>query len=419
MKVMTIAFRNLGRHKRRTVLSISTIVIACVLGLFMLSLISGMKADLRRNILSFYTGALQIRHSGYNEYEYLNPIHLYVEEETEIREKIARIDGVTRAVGRITAPGKIYIDKDVDDDIPSVSFGAMALGIDIQGEKDILDPESLVRKGRLPRMGGREVALGIGLAEKAGLDVGDTFAFLTVTAGRAANAMTFAVVGLVQFSVGGVSDSYFLAPLDTMQGFIRMPGGVQEILVMTEDPDNAEKQLKDVDGLLAGDASYRYLETTYWKNYGQFYPILGIAELIYSVLVIFFLLLGATVIINTTMMVVYERYREIGILGAMGMKSKELVRLFFFEALIAGIISAVIGISLGVVLVLALEKTGMDFGSTMGTLDVEISNVIYPDLKLYQIALMALYTVGITSLVTLLPTRQVANVEPAEAIRTT
>jgi putative ABC transport system permease protein len=419
MNILTIAFRNLGRHKRRTVFSISTIVIACILGLFMLSLITGMKTDMKKNILGFYTGAVQIRHADFNKYDYLNPIHLYVEDEVSLRENLLQIDGVTRAVGRITAGGKLYIDENNEDDIPGKDFAGMALGIDISAEADILDPAAMLKKGRLPEMGSREVALGYGLAEKAGLDVGDKFAFLTITAGRSPNAMTFTIVGLVQFSMGGISNSYFILPLDTMQGFMQMPGGAQEIIVMTKDPENAEVQRDEINKLLTTELSYSYLESKFWKDYGQFYAMLGIAQLIYNVIVIFFLVLGATVIINTTMMVIYERYREIGILGAMGMRPKELVRLFFSEALIAGIISGVIGISLGTVLILILEKTGLDFGSAMSSLEMEISNIIYPDLKLYQVILMAFYTVGITALVTLLPIKKVANIEPDEAIRST
>jgi len=416
MKLSTIAFRNLARHKVRSFLSIFTLVLASILGLFMLTLIAGMKADLKKNILAYYTGAVQIRHGEYNKYDYLNPIHLYVKDEAEVREKLLQVDGVTQAVARITTGGKIYIDDNPEDDLPGEEFTAMAMGIDIPAEKNILDAESLLVKGRLPGMGSREVVLGYALADKVGLDSGDRFAFMTATAGRGVNAMTFEVVGLVNFSMGGLNDMYFLLPFDTMQGFIRMEGGAQEILLMTENPDTAEVQLEAINRLIASDSSLGYLETRFWKNQGDYYGMMGIGTIIYNFYVIFFLALGATVIVNTTMMVIYERYREIGILGAMGMKPNELVRLFFLEALFAGIISAVIGISIGSVLILILEKTGMDFGAAMASMNLEISSIIYPDLKVGHIILMSIYTVGISALVTLIPCRKAAKIEPVEAI---
>ena len=103
MTLSTIAFRNLARHKVRSFLSILTLVLACIFGLFMLTLITGMEADMKQNILAYYTGAIQIRHADYNTYDYLNPIHLYVNDEAAVREKLLQVDGVTQAMGRITA----------------------------------------------------------------------------------------------------------------------------------------------------------------------------------------------------------------------------------------------------------------------------------------------------------------------------
>jgi len=417
MNLATIAYRNLGRHKVRSFLSILTIVLACILGMFMLTLITGMKGDMKRNILAYYTGAIQIRHADYNTYDYLNPIHLYVQDEAAVREKLLQVDGVTQAVGRITTGGQIYIDENPDDDRPGEKFAAMAMGIDIPAEKNILDPESMLAKGRLPAMGSREVILGYGLAEKVGLDVGDKFAFMTATAARGVNAMTFEIVGLVNFTMGSHNNAYFILPFDTMQNFARMEGGSLEILLMTTDPETAETQLEAVDALLASDSALGYLETKLWKNQGEFYAMMGLGNFIYSGYVLFFLALGATVIMNTTMMVIYERYREIGILGAMGMKPNELVTLFFLEALFAGIISAVIGISVGSVIILILEQVGMNFGNIYSEMNMEISNVIYPDLKWFHIVIMSVYTVGISALVTLLPCRKAAHIEPVDAIR--
>lgn len=419
MKISTIAFRNLGRHKRRTFLSIFALVIAGILGLFMLSFLEGMKTDLKKNILAHYTGAIQIRHGEYNRYEYLSPLHLYVQDEAALREKLLGLDGVTQAVGRITAGGKIYIDETPEDDVPGEEFSAMALGIDIHAEEAILRPRELLVKGRLPRMGSREVALGYGLAQKIGLEEGDKFAFMTGTAARGVNAMTFEVAGLLNFSIGAMSDGYFLVPFDTMQDFVQMPGGAQEILLMTEDPETAEVQAEAVNTLLASDGALGYLETKLWKHQGFYYGMMGMAFITYNFYGIFFLIMGATVIINTTMMVIFERYREIGILGAMGMKPKELVRLFFLEALFAGMFGAVLVGILGSALILTLEKTGMDFGAALGVMDVEMSRIIYPDLKLKHVLLIAFYTVSISALVTLIPSRKAARIEPDEAIRST
>ncbi len=419
MNLATLAFKNLGRHKVRSALSIFSIVVASVLGLFMLSLISGMKADMKKNILAYYTGSVQIRHGDYDTYDYLNPVHLYVHDEMALRERLMQIDGITGSVSRITAGGKIYIDETPDDDIPGEQYTAIALGIDFAEERSVLDPESLLVSGRLPIAGSREVVIGYGLADKLNLDVGEKFAFMTTTAERGVNAMTFEITGTVKFPSGGMSQSHFILPFDTMQHFIRMDGGAQEVLVTTVNPETAEIQRETIDGLLSSDAGYAYLATKFWKNQGEFYAIMGLANIMYNGIVIFFLALGATVIVNTTMMVVYERFREIGILAAMGMKPKELVSLFFLEALFAGIISAVIGMTVGSGLVLVLEKTGMDFSAAYGNMNMEVSSILHPVLTAGHVILMTIYTIAIPALISLVPSRKAARIEPVDAIRAT
>ncbi|MBI9101000.1 MAG: ABC transporter permease [Spirochaetales bacterium] len=419
MRLSTIAFRNLARNKKRTVLSISTIVLACILGIFMLALVTGMKTDMKRNILAYYTGAIQIRHRDYGKYDYLNPVHLYVENEKEVRRELLKIEGVSQALGRTTAGGKIYIDDTPLDDEPGEEYIAVGMGINIDEEKNILDPGSLLIGGRLPLKGRRETIIGYKLAEKTGLGPGDKFSFMTATASRGVNAMTLEITGIVDFPMGSMNNTHFILPFDVMQDLMQMKGGAQEIIIMTEDPETAEIQLANIDKILSADSSLNYLDTALWKDQGDFYGMMGIAEITYNFMIIFFLLMGATVIINTTMMVIYERYREIGILGAMGMPPNDLVRLFFLESLFAGIISAVIGVSLGVIIILAAEKTGLDFSSAMGSMDMEVSNIIYPDLKAYHVILMTIYTIIISAMVTLIPCRKAATIEPVEAIRST
>lgn len=419
MNLAGIALRNLTRHKTRTALSIFTIVIASIMGLFMLSLIAGMKAGLKQNILDYYTGAIQVRNGQYNEYDYLSPLHLYIKNYRTVRNKLLEIEGITHAVARISTGGKIYLDQNQDDDIPGEKIDAFAMGIDFAAEKEVLKPQKLLGEGVLPRMGSRQAALGRGLAEKAGLGIGDSFAFLSPTAARGVNAMKFEVTGLLDFPIAGMGKSYFLLPFDTMQDFLRMEDGAQEILLMTRDPGQVETEAGAVLRLLKEDPQLSYLGTKTWKEQGEWYSYMQMATVIYNFFALFFLIFGVTVIINSTMMAVFERYREIGILGAMGMRPKEVVRLFFLEALFAGIISAVLGLVLGSLLILRMEQTGLDFGATFGGMNIEMSSILYPDLKGIHLVLMGLYTIGITALTTLPPSRKAARIEPVDAINST
>src|SRR6056297_1194998 len=302
MNLTGIALRNLTRHRTRTTLSIFTIVIASIMGLFMLTLITGMKAGLKQNILDYYTGAIQIRHGEYNEYEYLSPLHLYIADEKHVREKLLEIEGISHAVARISTEGKIYLDENQNDDIPGEKINALAMGIDFAAEKAILKPDQLLGEGKLPHGGSRQVAMGRGLAEKTDLEIGDSFAFLSPTAARGVNAMKFEVTGILDFPIAGMGNSYFLLPFDTMQNFVRMEGGAREILLMTTNPDEVEVELKAVHNLLEQNRELSYLDTKTWKEQGEWYSYMQLATVIYNFFALFFLAFGATVIINSTMM---------------------------------------------------------------------------------------------------------------------
>jgi putative ABC transport system permease protein len=100
----------------------------------------------------------------------------------------------------------------------------------------------------------------------------------------------------------------------------------------------------------------------------------------------------------------------------MGMKPAEIVRLFFLEAVFAGLISAIIGVAVGSGISLLLGEVGLVLPATYGELGFEMSNVIYPKLTLGTVVLMFVYTVTIPALVTLLPSSKAARIEPVDAI---
>ena len=142
-----------------------------------------------------------------------------------------------------------------------------------------------------------------------------------------------------------------------------------------------------------------------------------IAEYIYYVMAIIFILLGSTVIINTTMMVIFERMREIGTLSALGMKGKELTRLFFTEGLIISAISSFAGVVTGAVIVTYLSKVGLNFAEAMQGVDMEVSSMLYPQFSLWTTVFVFFYSVAISSAATFIPSRRASKIEIVDALR--
>lgn len=408
MKLSKIAWRNIGRNRRRSVLSIAAIAVAAMTITFFTSMIEGMQVDLSRNLINFYSGEVRVRNAGYDEHAQLNPLHLDVPEYRRTAEVILGTDGVEAVSPRIEFPARIYEDEE--------SFRAFGVGYDPDYEGGYQDLAAVVREGRLPEAGANEAILGIRLAERIGAETGEKFTILSTTKNRGTNAITLTVTGIADFPVEALNETHFLTPLDRVRYFLRMDEGVTEILVKSEDRvDNAE--LAERIGSRLENADLSGLQAVPWERIGTSYGMVQMMNISYNFMAVFFFLLGSTVIITTTMMIVYERTKEIGTIAALGMTGREIVWLFFLEALFLALIGSGAGVAVGTGISAVLGKTGMDLSGAMEGIDLEISNVLFPRINLRAVVFTFAYSVGIASLVSFIPSRKAAKIEPVKALR--
>ncbi len=392
---------------RRSILSASAIAVAAMSIVILFAFIDGMAEDMAYNLKTFYTGAVRVQNADYEKFERYNPIHLMVDWESA-DPVIAEIDGITAYTPRTTFPANLYVD--------GTNFGAVGVGVDFAREAEYLDLDSILKEGRIPEQGKNEMLIGSVLARDLKLTIGDKITVLSTTAARGTNAITLKIVGLASFSVGSLNASYFWVPIDRVQYFLRMDGGVQDILIKTADNVKEKDIAERVKTALYQQTGIEY-DVRSWKELNMMYSMLELAEAVYRVIAIFFFLLGSTVIINTTMMVIFERMREIGTLSALGMHGRELVRLFFLEGVFISAIGSLVGVAIGVGITLYMGKVGIDFTDAMSGMDFEVSSVLYPVLNVPLTVFIYFYSVAIASLATLIPSRKAAKIEPVEALR--
>ncbi len=418
MKLSTIAFRNISRNRRRSLLSITAIAVAAlsITGLF--SLVEGMRIELATNIQSYSTGEVRIRHSDVDRFEILNPVHLTVENATEVMTILDGVEGVAATVPRVEFPGAIFLDDD--------TVRAVGVGIDLERERALHDIDARLVSGRFAEPGRNEAVVGTRLARELGLGIGERFTILTTTALRGSNAMTFEIVGLIDLPVPALAATWFLVPIDRAQHLMRMSDQVSSVLTRLEAGSLA--------GTLAGSptagatavataaeaalhaAGHETLSARAWNEISDTYSLIETFTIVYDIIALFFFVLGSSVVINTTMMVVYERTREIGTLSAMGMGGGRLIKLFFLEGLYLSVAGAALGVALGVVLSLVLGVTGINMGDAI-SIEMEIGTVIYPVVNLRSTVVVFLYSVAVASIAAVLPARKAARISPVEALR--
>jgi putative ABC transport system permease protein len=216
--------------------------------------------------------------------------------------------------------------------------------------------------------------------------------------------------------VSAITQSHFLVPLEVAQYFLRMPEQVTDLLVKSAAGTTAGELAAGLESALAG-VSRTELNAVAWTELQTSYAFIEIADVAYGFIALFFFVLGSSVIVNTTMMVIYERTREIGTLSAMGMEGGQLIRMFFLEAAMIAAAGAAAGVVLGIGITIPLSTFGIDFSASFQGLDFEMSQILYPKLNLRSTVFVFVYSVAVAAVASLVPSRRAARVSPAEALR--
>ncbi|MGI9256896.1 MAG: ABC transporter permease [Salinispira sp.] len=407
MKNNTMAWRNVLRNKRRSLLAASAIAIAAMSILLLFSILAGLSAEMRDNLRRYYFGEIRVRHTEFEKNANLNPLHLSIENASAVLEDLGETEGFASAGGRIRFPTAVFRNDE--------ELGLLMTGL--QFSEDPFNIQDFLIEGRIPE--GREVILGKKAAEELGVTVGDKFTAVTMTLRRASNGMTFEVVGIAALPLNDLNHGAYI-PLSTAQRFTKMGDRVVDILLHTENGVSTREGAEAASSVLAafqreGINADAAVES--WREIPSAYMFIALAQISYYIIGMIFYLLASTVIINTIMMIIFERTKEIGTLASMGMEGKNIVRMFFMESLFISAIGSVIGVVAGSILTLVLEQTGIDFTDALGGIDFQISGIMYPKLTIYNVVIALLTGIFVASGISLLPSRRAAKIKPVEAMR--
>ncbi len=406
MSIFQVAKRNVNRNLRRSILSGVAIMISSMAIVLLFAFLGGMTQDMKNNLTTYYTGDVRVRNASFGEFERYNPIHLTVNEQ-EIASVLREVEGVTTYVPRINIPSSFYINGGMQ---PSIGIGA-----DFEKESNFQNLDLILKEGKLPSSGAREMLIGAPLAKDLGVTIGDSITVMSTTAARGTNAITLKIVGLAAFPVAALNTQYYWTDIDTARYFLRMSeNDAHEILI------RADGNLKKISATIrerVEQETHTVVDAAAFDEISTMFALMKIAEVAYYFIGAIFLFLGSTVIINTTMMVIYERMREIGTLSALGMKGKELIQLFFTEGLIISFISSLIGVVVGSVIIAYFSRVGVDFTDVMSGIDMEISSILYPKFSLFTTVAIFFYSLAITAIATFIPSRKASRIEVVEALR--
>ena len=411
-----LAKKNLSRSRARTMVSIIAIAIAIIAVVFLRGMISGLLVSTFENHIRYKAGHIRVINQEYQLKEHLVSLNYMVngfenEGYESMAESLKQIAGVEQVVPRLKFGAMVSTEEKL--------VAMMGWGVDPAEEIKFTEIDRQITEGRMVEPGEREIVMGAGLLDKIGRQVGDRVTFLYNTAFDSFQASTFQIVGKIHSSLEFLNDTLFYLPLDQAQDILDMPGEVTELLIITPHYRQADSILPRIDGLLATrDQAGKYVSQLWNRGY-EMIELFDIAVIMYNFIYIFIIILACFVLINTLIMIVNERTREIGMMSALGLKAREILYLFAMEGMIIGALGSAIGVIVGGIITKFFSVTGIDFSAGMEGMsaDLMFESVFYTVFSLENLIFAFVLGVVVVTVACIIPARMAARLEPNEALR--
>jgi ABC-type lipoprotein release transport system permease subunit len=400
IQLFKMAFRDLGRNRRRSILSALAVSIGVALLLFMASTIAGEMRGAMQNTIKLQSGDLQIRAKSYDE----NKISLkwddLIENPDKVIEQLNNVPQVVTASPRLFASGIVTLGEN--------SRGVSVIGIDPDSPTSQPFREGVIDGNFLTSDDREGILIGKPLAEKFGLKVGDNVNLLVNTSNGDVDEQSFVVRGIFTTNTTGYDESTVFMPLVKAQAITGTQDHASTIFIILKDSQQA-------DAVAAAIQSSSFQVLT-WQKMNEL--ITQTQDFANAFMVVFYLIvlaITATVVTNTLVMAVFERTREIGILAAIGMKGRRIMAMFLAEATLLATAGVVFGLILGVALTLYFNRYGIYIGD-MGVTGYLMEDRIYAYLNLKDAINLTIIAYVITLIASLYPARIAARMEPVEAL---
>jgi len=399
IQLYKMAWRDLGRNRRRTFFSMLALAFGVALLLFMASFVAGEMRGALQSAIKLQSGHLQVRAASYNEDKTSLKWEDLIENPDALAAQIAARPEVQAATPRLYATG-IVVAGDT-------STGVRVIGIDPASAASAPFRDGMVSGDYLTTDDRGGLLMGKTLAGKLKLAPGDTINLLVNTSNGDVDQQSFVIRGLYSTGTPGYDESTIFLPLAKAQAIARAEKHASVIFILLKDQDQTDA--------VAAALAPAYQVKTYiqlnallseWEQFANAYMYL-----------FYLIVLGitATVIINTLVMSVFERTREIGILAAMGMKGGRIMAMFFAESSLLAVGGIAIGVVLGSLLSAYVQRYGFFIGE-MGITGILIGERVYPYLTLNDIVTLTIMAFVITLLAALYPAWLAAKMEPVEAL---
>ena len=400
--IFTLAWRNLWRNHRRTLIMLSAITVGVWAMIFMTALMRGMVDDMLLNGIRNLPGEVQIHHPEYRDDPSINNS---IEMPDEKLLKALQLPEVKAWTNRIRVPAVISSERD--------SRGVTLLGVEPNSEVQLgFDLDSIIEGRFLKDSNDSGIIIGAKMAERLETRLGKRIVIMSQDPANNIADRGFRIIGIYKAKMESLEEMYVYAGLGTVQKLLNLENKISEIAITGDDYRNVEGWFPVIKK-----AAGNKLQTLPWYQADTYLStMLSTMDgfvLIWIIVVFLALSFG---LVNTLIMAVFERIREIGLMQALGMRPSLIVYQILIESFLLLVIGLLLGNALAIGTIIPLQD-GIDISAVAKGMEMMgTSSMLYPALKLNDVLLANTIVIVLGLLTSILPAWHAASFDPIEAL---
>ena len=405
---LQLAWRNIWRNTRRTTVILVAVIIGVWSMLLLGSLMRGIADGMVKNGIATLTGHIQIHHKGYRD-------------DPAIENSITSISVIESTLDEVLPPGALSAARVRVNAIANNARhagGVTLVGIDPAAEAKVSFIGGAIAGGRyLTEADQNAIIIGEALRAKFETRIGRKLVLMSQDTGREIASRAFRIVGIFTAEMQSTEKQFVFVTKAAGQKMLKLKDGISEVAVILPDGPDNDSIYKALKTALPPDQ----FEVHTWRELLPFQT--AYLKILDGFMWIWYLVVFVAMgfgIVNTTLMAVFERMREFGLLKALGMKPWWILREVLTESFLMLATGMVIGNLLAFLCIFALSKTGIDLSAfAAGVEYAGMARVIYPAIaaKDFFIGNMTVLLLGL--LVSSYPAAKAARFTPVEALAQT
>jgi len=404
MFLFKLAFLNIGRNPRRSVITILAVSVGLAALIFLWGFNDGTIEGMRENVIRLFTGHVQIHQQGFEEQ--LAP-ELFIENRQTVLEALGKDPDVVRVSERVKCEALVGTSEN--------SRGVLLIGIDPREEPRVTELHTHIQTGDflLPE-DSRHILVGDRLAKKIRVETGDKVVVMTQAMDGTLAGYAYRVKGIFHTGAQQLDEMSAYITLDSARELLGLGEEIHEIAVRL----THRKAIPDFLGRALSFAPPSRYELLKWNDIVPEVDQWTLwAEAVISTILITVMVVIGVSIMNTVLMSIFERIRELGIMMAIGTSPSQIVKLILLETMVLQFFGIILGIAAGYLVTFYFGRVGISFkGVEEAFSQSYMSTVIYTHVEPLHVVQSIVTLILLTTLISFYPALKAGRMAPVKAI---